>query len=118
MNSILKQLTWFHIIDNPLLSNIQKGQRRVLREIHQIIRPEAHSAYGRGGDGKPGERELRRLPHALRRAIELGMQQEDSGYTLEQTIDRGVLDYMAGLSDDEAYHLHAVLKGRDFAGHL
>ncbi|WP_075827884.1 deoxyguanosinetriphosphate triphosphohydrolase family protein [Cellulosimicrobium sp. CUA-896] len=117
LNSILKQLIWFHIIDDPTLSNIQAGQRRVLREIFEALRPVAEEAYGSGGTEPPGEQALRRLPYGLRRAIGVGLSQE-SGYTLRQKIVRGLLDYIAGLSDSEAYHLHAVLRGREHAGQL
>jgi dGTPase len=47
----------------------------------------------------------------------LGMKQ-DSTYTLNQKVVRGVLDYIASLSDAEAYGLHAVIEGREMAGHL
>ncbi|MCU1442079.1 MAG: hypothetical protein JWQ59_229 [Cryobacterium sp.] len=67
--------------------------------------------------GDPDERDLRRLPHALRRAIEVAPKQ-DSGYTAKQKVIRGLIDYIASLSDAEAYYQHAVLKGREPVGHL
>lgn len=117
LNSIVKQLIWYHIIDEPTLSNIQAGQQRVLREIFHTLRPVAEDAYHSGGAEEPDEQALRRLPYGLRRAISVGLLQP-STYTLKQKIARGLLDYMSGLSDSEAYQLHAVLQGREHAGQL
>lgn len=117
LNAILKQLIWYHIIDEPTLANIQAGQRRVLRDIFESLLPVAEEAYHRGGSEAPGEQALRRLPHGLRRAIALGLAQT-SHYTLNQKIVRGLLDYASSLSDSEAYRVHAILRGREHAGHL
>ncbi len=126
INSILKQMIWYHIIDEPRLANIQAGQQRVLRDLFEAFDKSAADAY----DGTTGtdidEHRLRRLPFGLRRAIRLGLEQREkdegngwhSGYTRQQQILRGVVDYLSGLSDAEAYTLHAVLRGREVAGHL
>nr|BFE42559.1 deoxyguanosinetriphosphate triphosphohydrolase [Pseudarthrobacter oxydans] len=115
---LLQQLIWFHIIHEPTLANIQIGQQRVLREIFHGLEEVATNAYHIGGaSDKPDAHSLRRLPYGLTRTIEVSRQQE-SNYTQSQRIYRGILDYIAGLSDSEAYHLHAVLKGREYAGHL
>lgn len=116
LNEILKQFIWYHVIDEPHLSNIQAGQRRVLRDIFDALLPVAQKAFG-SGEKEPNAQELRRLPFALNRAIGLGIEQ-DSRYTLSQKIHRGLLDYISGLSDSEAYALHAVLKGREVAGRI
>lgn len=118
LNAVLKQLIWYHIIDEPTLAHIQIGQRRVLRDIFETIETYALDAYRIGGQSSsPDEQSLRRLPYNLRRTIEVAFKQE-SNYTHAQKIYRGILDYMSGLSDAEAYHLHAVLKGREVVGHL
>lgn len=117
LNSMLKQLIWFHIIDEPRLANIQTGQRRVLKDIFQSLLDVASRAYGADSDGLPNEKQLRRLPQGLRRSIELGIKQE-SKYQLDKKVARGVIDYIASLSDGEAYSLHATLRGREMAGHL
>lgn len=118
LNAILKQFIWFHIIDEPKLANIQAGQRRVLQDIFNYLLPIANEAYKSGDSTPPDEHKLRRLPSGLRRAIKLGGAQIDSGYTMKQRIIRGLLDYLSALSDLEAYEMHAVLKGREIAGHL
>ena len=121
LNAIMKQFIWYHVIDDPTLAYIQVGQRRVLREIFEIIRPVLHDTYKTGRTGAPTESELRRLPHDLRRTIEIGQRQQAEGisrYTSSQVLDRALLDFMAMLSDAGAYELHARLKGREAFGHL
>ena len=121
INALLKQFTWYHVIDDPTLANIQAGQQRVLREVFEILRPRVHEIYRTGMDAKPKQNELRRLPHDLRRAIVIGQQQQELGsstYKHAQVLDRGLIDFMAGLSDKGAYELHARLKGREAFGHL
>lgn len=125
VNSLLKQLIWFHVIDSPRLTNIQTGQRRVLREIFQALLAQVEVTYRlNGATGVASERELRRLPAGLRRSIDVGLRQSDAegtgiGYsTRAKTVCRGLIDYIASLSDADAYHQHAVLKGREPMGHL
>ncbi|NMR30524.1 dGTP triphosphohydrolase [Crystallibacter degradans] len=117
LNGILKQLIWFHIIDEPTLANIQVGQRQVLRDIFGRVETFALEAYKVGGAAMADEQSLRRLPNALRRTLDLALAQ-DSSYTHKQKIYRGILDFISGLSDSEAYYLHAVLAGREHVGHL
>jgi len=117
INGLLKQLIWYHIIDDPKLANIQVGQQRVLRDLLDALSKTASDAYGTGAGNGQDEQKLRRLPPGLRRAVDVGLKQASS-YTRRQKICRGVVDYVASLSDAEAYGLHAVLRGREVAGHL
>lgn len=118
-NAILKQLTWFHIIDEPRLVTIQAGQGKVLRDIYDALLPPTLAAYGVGKETKSNAIEKRRLPPALTEAISIGeLQQETSGYTYKEVLIRGLIDYIASLSDAGAYTLHAVIKGREEAGYL
>ena len=118
VNALVKQFIWYHVIDGPKLTNIQSGQRRVLHDIWDSMRAQAEHAFKVNESGDLNERELRRLPHALRRAIEVGMNQAPGYATKAQKVHRGLLDYIAGLSDADAYHQHAVLRGREPMGHL
>jgi dGTPase len=117
LNSIIKQFIWYYVIDAPQLTNIQAGQRRVLREIFEALRPQLEDTYKVGLEAKPSDSDLRRLPHALRAAVDTSLRQ-DSTYTKSQRILRGLIDYIAGLSDAQAYFEHSVLKGREPVGHL
>jgi dGTPase len=117
VNEIVKQFIWYHVIDEPRLTNIQAGQRRVLRELFEELRRPALKASMKWIEGKPLTRQMRRLPYALQRCIRLALTQSGP-YTKEERVYRGLLDYLSGLSDAEAYHEHAVMKGREPFGHL
>jgi dGTPase len=117
LNAIVKQFIWYHVIDGPRLTNIQSGQRRVLRDIFTAMRGPAERAYRVQASGEPTEKELRSLPYALRTAIDVGMR-ENTYSSRTKIVHRGLLDYISGLSDADAYHQHAVLQGREPVGHL
>jgi dGTPase len=117
LNSVVKQLIWYHVIDDPRLTNIQTGQRRVLREIFEMLLPQVRDTYRVSSSEEPDDSDLRRLPHELRAAVELSLRQQ-SKYSKAQRVTRGLLDYIAGLTDAQAYHEHSILKGREPVGHL
>ena len=123
LNQIVQQFIWYHVIDDPRLSNIQAGQRRVLSEIYHALVEPLEYTFRVGKEGSPDEKDLRRLPHALRRSVQVAIDQQADGmeaasYGLKQRVHRGLLDFISGLSDAEAYRQHAVLKGREPFGHL
>ncbi len=123
LNSALKQLTWFHVIEGPALTNIQTGQRRVLREIFKSLAKPALDAYEVRAGTTPDPRKLRKLPAALTRAVDVAIHQMENShdpvrYDLQACVYRGLTDFIAGLSDADAYDQHAVLKGRPAHGHL
>jgi dGTPase len=115
VNSVLKQFTWFYVINDPGLNLIQLGQKRVLREIFDDILPLLEDVYKGGTTTTPSPRDLQRLPNALRRAVERGQLQQKLRatpvYDERKTLIRGLIDYISGLSDTEAYRVHAVLRG-------
>lgn len=117
LNSIIKQLIWYHVIDDPQLTNIQAGQRRVLREIFEVLHEQVKLTYKVGKNEEPNDSDLRRLPHGLRAAIDVATRQQ-SHYNKAQNVARGLIDYIASLSDAQAYYEHSVLKGREPVGHL
>lgn len=117
LNSIIKQFIWYHVIDDPRLTNIQAGQRRVLREVFEALHFQVRDTYKVSEGVEPNDSELRRLPHALRAAVDTSLRQK-SNYTKAQSVTRGLIDYIAGLSDSQAYYEHSVLKGREPVGHL
>lgn len=122
VNAVLKQFTWFYVINDPGLNLIQLGQKRVLREIFDDLLPMLEDVYKGGTTTAPSPRDLQRLPNALRRAVERGQLQWSNRkaqvYTERQTLVRGLVDYISGLSDAEAYRVHAVLKGGEAYGLL
>ena len=122
VNAILKQFTWYYVINDPGLNLIQLGQKRVLREIFDDLLPMLEDVYQSGKTAAPTPRDLQRLPNALRRAVERGQFQRSNRrkqvYTEPQTLVRGLVDYISGLSDAEAYRVHAVLQGGEAYGLL
>jgi dGTPase len=122
VNAILKQFTWYYVINDPGLNLIQLGQKRVLREIFDDLLLILEDVYKSGKTAEPTERDLRRLPYALRRAVSRGQLQQSSRakpvYNEHQTLVRGLVDYISGLSDAEAYRVHAVMQGGEAYGLL
>ncbi|MGV2982075.1 deoxyguanosinetriphosphate triphosphohydrolase family protein [Microbacterium sp. AGC85] len=117
VNKLLKQLIWFHIIDEPHLTNIQTGQRRVLREIFNELEKATLQAAHDWREDKPETRVMRRLPRALRRCLLVALTQASS-YETPQKAYRALLDYISGMTESEAYRTHAVLKGHEVSGRL
>ncbi len=119
VNSILKQMIWYHIIDDPKLFHIQHGQRRVLGETFEHVRLVVSEAYEAGEGMEMGARMMRRLPPVLRHTLQLAMADDPSSpYTMEQRLMRATLDYISSLSDAEIYQVHAVMNGRESYGRL
>ena len=120
VNGLVKQFTWYYVIDNPELANIQAGQRRVLSEIFFTLKAQVDDVYLSRNRDSVDPRMERRLPSALRWFVRvaLGQNSEEAKPTRAERVHRGLVDYIAGLSDSEAYEQHAVLKGREPQGHL
>lgn len=113
LNSLIKQLIWYHVIDGPRLANIQLGQQRIVRDLFESLAEVAQEAYKLVPDkGEPDDQLLRRLPYRLRVYIDKTLQHQGSTYRRRQSVFRGLTDYIASLSDDDAYYQHSVLVGR------
>ena len=114
LNSIIKQLIWFHVIDGPRLSNIQVGQRRVVRELYEGLKPIALQAHGVNDNDSKKIKDpqlARRLPYNLSVFIRASLANPGDTYDHDKAILRGVVDFIASLSDDDAYYHHSVLTG-------
>lgn len=117
VNSALKQLIWFHVIDNPSLSNVQTGQQRVLQEIFDELSTPTVQAAEDWAEDEPDTLVMRRLPRVLRKYLEIALTQEGN-YDKKQRAYRALLDYISAMSETEAYHTHAVLKGHEAGARL
>ncbi len=89
--TILKQLTWFYVIEDPALAEQQHGQRRIVDDLFEIYSHEVESK-------KP-----KILPPASR--------DQASGLTNERDKVRFVVDLIAGMGEQEIYKRHQVLTG-------
>lgn len=119
LNALIKQFTWYYVIDNPELTNIQNGQRRVLREIFYELKRQAEDVYLSNGEEVDARAE-RRLPASLRWFVEVALHQSSDSVkpSRSERIHRALVDYVASLSDEEAYIQHSVLEGREVQGRL
>lgn len=113
-NSLVKQLTWYHVIDNPDLAAVQEGQREVLRRIFRSLEKLlCEGDLWRGGlDATLSKHEWsagRKVPARLRRFLTAAWRSGDDKLT---SVHRAIIDYLASLGDAEAYQLDALFAGR------
>lgn len=91
--AVLKELAWFYVITDPSLSTIQRGQERVIDELHKIYVDAAVDAKDGAKLFPLAQRELLqriRVPNEARRVA---------------------TDFVAGLTEAMAYELHHRLTG-------
>lgn len=91
--AVLKELAWFYVITDPSLSTIQRGQERVVGDLHDIY---VHAAL----DAKDGHK---LFPVAQRELLERVQQTSEA--------QRVATDFVAGLTEAMAYELHHRLTG-------
>jgi dGTPase len=91
--AVLKELAWFYVITDPSLSTIQRGQERVVGELHDIYLTAASGAA-----------DSRRLFPLAQRELLAGVRQPNEA-------PRIATDFVAGLTEAMAYELHHRLTG-------
>jgi dGTPase len=90
--AVLKELAWFYVITDPSLATLQHGQRRVIRDLHNIYyeavdQPERWQLF------PLAQQELLRITRGDERRYRIAT------------------DFVAGLTEDLAYELHQRLTG-------
>jgi dGTPase len=112
----LKQLTWYFVIDQPALATLQQGQIRVIRDLFDWLLNWVRQSFAHQSPESLQIIELRKshLPALLRDFVELAF--NDSGCCEEYKSDeekytRGVVDFIASLTELQAYELHHRLGG-------
>jgi dGTPase len=119
---VLKQLTWYFIIDRPDLAGKQQGQRKRLEELTRTFIEWASGQYAQSrrepwpdGANVPltsAEQAARSLtlPVRLREFIDQLLRLQEAGrvkgYDRDKCIVRGVIDYVASLREPEVEMLH------------
>lgn len=93
---LLKKLTVYHVVGNPLLSTQQQGQRRVIRELYRCFRRAI-----RKGNANIFPARFRDDAHAV------------VGQALEEQV-RLVADVVASMTEVQAVQTHRRLLGYDF----
>jgi dGTPase len=91
--AVLKELAWFYVITDPSLSTIQRGQERVIDDLHKIYADAAR-------DSREG---AKLFPLAQRELLERIRSLNEAR--------RIATDLVAGLTEAMAYELHHRLTG-------
>jgi len=104
---ILKKLTWRYVIRRPDVAMMQRGQRRVVRELLFDLRDMTLEHLD------SLDRTSTPLPPRLVSYAQLSLRDDDgSGYdTDEQRVTRAVVDFICSLTDRQAAMLHSRLSG-------
>ncbi len=108
---ILKELTWYYIINNPQLSASQEGQRKIVRDLHTWMCEWATECYvpeTSEHHAAKTKRNLRRLPL---RFMELLREEPSGESSQDEQISRAAVDFITGLTDAEAANLHQHMGG-------
>ncbi len=114
---LLKQLTWYYVLDRPSLESVQRGQRRLLRSLYcNLI--EWVSEVWEGPREMPGARR-RELPARLLEFLDIAYlhdlppnDTDDLNDVGRRRISRAVLDYIVTLTEGQAMALNARLSGQ------
>lgn len=105
---LLKQLTWFYVIDDPSLATLQLGQRQVLGALFGALQGWTERAW-------VDDKELVRLPTQLRNNLlairDDDLAQQAAGRDSGKLCARAVADYIASLTEAQAVNLHQRLVG-------
>jgi dGTPase len=111
--ALLKELTWFYVIDDPALATLQMGQRAIVAALFERLKKWADSAATE-------HQQSARLPTHLRNLIALGSADDAAVIAAEGDAGslraRAVADYIASLTETQAYALHQRLTGGSEAG--
>jgi dGTPase len=92
---MLKELTWRYVIQNPALETQQYGQRRVMRDLFNIF---ADAAASKGSPKNIG-------------IFPIGHQEQLAAATGEQERIRLVTDFIASMTEQQAFIMHRRLTG-------
>lgn len=97
--AVLKELTWYYVINRPALAMIQEAQRSIIRQL-----------CDRYKEATENKDRWRLLPRAARVSLEQGPGDARGSQADNQRV-RIVLDAVADLTDASAYELHRTLTG-------
>jgi len=98
---VLKELTWYHVIDNPALATLQEGQTKLVNDLFDIL-----YKWMSGDVSSP------RIPLMLRENFLMSADDpEMSGKTEDYMRARAVSDYICGLTEDQALDMYERMSG-------
>jgi len=107
---LLKKMTWIYVIDRPPLAFAQAGQKRIIRELFDILT----SMLSEGPSPLEGTKEPLSIPPMLWELYE-GIEQEELKSrwwtSADQRIGRAVCDYICTLTEDQTLDVYERLTG-------
>lgn len=107
MAEVLKQLTFFHVIEKPKLALAQEGQKKIVGELFdELLRAHDPSAGSIGS---------RKWPVLLQDFYERMERESDEGGYLwaeDERSSRAVCDYICLLTEDQAVDLYQRMTGQ------
>lgn len=127
---ILKQLTWYYVIDRPSLESVQRGQRYVIRSLFRdligwveetwdgprLAQKRRSAQTSPSKHEVPGSIKLRQLPARLVDYLDIAFSEDEATgcltYEEPARISRAVVDYIVSLTEAQALELCHRLTGR------
>lgn len=108
--AVLKQLTWFYMIDNPSLNTLQTGQRRKIRTLFDHLLWCADETVKAKPRIAPTQ-----LPQQLAQIL-AALRTDDNAIDAYNSDDallrrRAVVDYLSSLTEPQADELYARISG-------
>ena len=117
---ILKQLTWYFVIDRPSLESVQRGQRYVIRSLFRDLIVWVEETWDGPRSVAPTNSgsivRRRQLPARLLDYLDVAFSEDDATgcatYSDDAKIARSVVDYIVSLTEAQALELCHRLTGR------
>jgi dGTPase len=113
MLEVLKQLTWYYVINRPPLATLQRGERRVVETLYSALTEWATLA-------RQDRREERRLPQQFRELLTLVRGDPEAVRIKkgddDQLMARATVDYVSSLTETQAIKLFQRLLGGHVEG--
>jgi dGTPase len=98
---VLKELTWYHVIENSALATLQEGQTKLINQLYNIL-------Y----EWLQADAKSPRIPLSLREMyLSIEDDVEMSGKSAEYVLARTVSDYICSLTEDQALDMYERMSG-------
>jgi dGTPase len=120
---LLKQLTWYYVLDRPSLESVQRGQRRLIRSLYSNLIEWVTEAWDGPGELPAGRRH--ELPARLLEFLDIAFlydppptDPEGTGDSGNKRISRAVIDYIVSLTEGQVMALNSRLSGQSHGSML
>ncbi|MCK8431828.1 dNTP triphosphohydrolase [Streptomyces sp. D2-8] len=113
---VLKELTWFYVIESPSLATLQEGQRRLIADLYWMLNNWLNTADKRtvapGMTVQVDRSPSFRTPAALE-SLTRGLDEDLSANSMRRETKRAraVCDYICTLTEDQAFDMHERFTG-------